>query len=240
MILRNTFCYIVHLIAAAGAFGATTPGEPFRVSAPALPLLENYCVSCHDADAHKGDVRLDNLASLSLEARLDLLNRVQEQIFLGEMPPKNKKQPTEAERRQLFSWLSAELRIHKASKLEDKLSRPEFGNYVEHEKLFSGEYAKLPGFTTDRRWLISEFIFNAKFQRMLGNVTTQPKKGKGGAGGAVLGGVKIQNLSLINPFLLPSVSGVRYYANEDLTGAHLSSLLTRSPLNKKNSISGCV
>ena len=226
MILRNKFYYIVHLIAAAGAFGATTPGEPFRVSAPALPLLENYCVSCHDADAHKGDVRLDNLASLSLEARLDLLNRAQEQIFLGEMPPKNKKRPTEAERRQLLSWLSAELRIHKASKLEDKLSRPEFGNYVEHEKLFSGEYAKLPGFTTDRRWLISEFIFNAKFQRMLGNVTTQPKKGKGGAGGAVLGGVKIQNLSLINPFLLPSVSGVRYYANEDLTGAHLSSLLT--------------
>ncbi len=43
-----------------------------------------------------------------------------------------------------------------------------------------------------------------------------------------VGGSKIRDLSLANPFLLPDVSGVRYYANEDLTGGHLSSMLTNA------------
>ena len=38
---------------------------------------------------------------------------------------------------------------------------------VDHEKWFSGRYKDLPGFTPDRRWLISEFIFDAKFDRLL-------------------------------------------------------------------------
>ena len=60
----------------------------------------------------------DNLESLTLDARLDLLNRVQEQIFIGEMPPKKKKQPAEAERNLLVEWLSKELLAHGASKIE--------------------------------------------------------------------------------------------------------------------------
>lgn len=223
MTLRNSFYFLACLFAAGQGLEAATSAESFRVGEKVLPLLGNYCISCHDADEHKGGVRLDGMETLTLEARLDLLNKVQEQVYLKHMPPANKRQPQDGERQQLLSWVSVELKLHKASKLEDKISKPEFGNYVEHEKLFSGEYAKLPGFTSDRRWLISEFIFNAKFQRMLGNATTQPKKGKGGP---VLGGVKIPKLSLTNPFLLPSVSGVRYYANEDFTGGHLSSMLT--------------
>lgn len=38
----------------------------------------------------------------------------------------------------------------------------EYGNVVNHNDLFSGEYANLPGYTPDRRWLISEFIFNER------------------------------------------------------------------------------
>jgi hypothetical protein len=60
----------------------------------------------------------DNLESLTLDARLDLLNRVLEQIFIGEMPPKKKKQPAEAERNLLVEWLPKELQAHGASKLE--------------------------------------------------------------------------------------------------------------------------
>lgn len=121
--------------------------------------------------------------------------------------------------------VSSELGAHNASTLEEKLQKPEFGNYVDHEKLFSGEYKDLPGFTYDRRWLISEYIFNAKFQKMLENVTMGQFKGQRIS---LLGSNKIQNLSLTNPFLLPNISGVRYYANEDLTGGHLSSMLTNA------------
>jgi len=91
--------------------------------------------------------------------------------------------------------------------------------------LFSGEYKDEPGFTYDRRWLISEYIFNAKFQRILENAPTARKQNKRVS---VVGSKRFRSFSLTNPFLLPNRSGVRYYANEDLTGGHLSSMLTNA------------
>ncbi|HJO52908.1 MAG TPA: c-type cytochrome domain-containing protein, partial [Verrucomicrobiota bacterium] len=109
----------------------------FAVSPKVVELLESYCFSCHDAESKKGDVRLDNLETLALKDRLDLLNRVQEQIFIKEMPPKKKKtQPSDTERQQLYDWMSAELRKHNASKFEEKLRYPSYGNLVPHDKLF--------------------------------------------------------------------------------------------------------
>jgi len=204
----------------------TTPAHAFRISEETDALLDNYCYTCHDEETQKGDIRLDNLGGLESSKRLDLLNRMQEQLYFQHMPPpKKKRQPSEEERKAILTFVSTELGLHGASTLEGKLQKPEFGNYLDHEKLFSGEYKDLPGFTDDRRWLISEYIFNAKFQRMLEN---NPKAKRNGKNVSVLGSSKIQNLSLTNPFLLPNVSGVRYYANEDLTGGHLSSMLTNA------------
>jgi len=188
-------------------------------------LLDSYCYTCHNEDRQKGDIRLDNLADLDTSKRLDLLNRIQEQVYFQHMPPKEKDQPTEAERKEILGVISKELGIHDASTLEGKLKKPEFGNYVDHGKLFSGEYKDQPAYTHDRRWLISEFIFNAKFQRILdGRATIQ----KGKQRHEVFGNSKINGLSLANPFLLPTNSGVRYYANDDFTGGHLSSMLTNA------------
>lgn len=213
--------------AAAGDQPSSTPKGPFRVSEPVLPALEKHCFSCHDADGKKGDVRLDNLESLALDARLDLLNRVQEQLFTGEMPPKKKKPPTEDERTLLMEWISKDLRAHGASKLEDKLRKPEYGNYVDHEKLFSGQYKDLPGFTPDRRWLISEFIFDAKFNRLLGVNKVKTCDGKrtpiiGGSGRPFM------RINLTNPFLLPTHSGVRYYDTTTLDGGHFLTMITNA------------
>jgi hypothetical protein len=202
-----------------------TADDRFAVPHNVLAVLTQRCIDCHSADSAEGDVRLDAIAELEFDARLDLLNKAQEQLFLGQMPPRDEEQPTAAERSHLVEWVSHELHKHKASTLEQKLQKPEFGNYVDHEKLFSGEYKALPGFTYDRRWLISEYIFNAAFQRML---TTSTRAKRNGQVVTVVGGSRIPNLSLSNPFLLPNVSGVRYYANEDLTGGHLSSMLTNA------------
>ena len=200
---------------------------PFAVAPQASALIENYCVSCHEDGTTKGDVRLDNLASLPLEARLDLLNRMAEQIFIGEMPPKKKKQPTEAERSLLTEWIGQELRKHNASKLEDKLRKPEYGNVVDHEKLFSGKYKDLPGFTPDRRWLISEFIFDAKFNRLLGVNKTQVRNGKRQP---IIGGSArpFMRINITNPFLLPTHSGVRYYDTTTLDGGHFLTMVANA------------
>jgi hypothetical protein len=68
-----------------------------------------------------------------------LLNRAQDQLFFGLMPPDDAEQPSEAELALLAGWLRGELRRHNASKLDDKLRYPDYGNYVDHEALFSGE-----------------------------------------------------------------------------------------------------
>ncbi len=210
---------------AAASEPKITPGHEFVVSEKTNDILARYCYTCHDEETQKGDTRLNNLAELETSKRLDLLNRIQDQIYFQRMPPQKKKPPSEDEKKALLSAVSTELGVYHASTLEEKLLKPEFGNYVDHEKLFSGAYKELPGFTYDRRWLISEYIFNAKFQRLLGNETQEKRNGKRTS---VLGGSKIQGLNLTNPFLLPSVSGVRYYANEDFTGGHLSSMLTNA------------
>lgn len=188
-------------------------------------VLQQRCFECHSADAAEGNVRFDLLAKLDQNERLELLNKVQEQIFFQRMPPEDAQQPIAAERTVLADWLSQELQKFGGSKLEDKLRKPEYGNYVDHDRLFSGEYAHLPGFTYDRRWLISEYIFDAKFQRLLQDRSTARRQGKNVP---VLGSHKFGQLSLTNPFLLPTRTGVRYYADSDLTGGHLSSMLTNA------------
>ena len=197
----------------------------FQVPEEIDHLLANYCYTCHDADVQKGEIRLDQLVGMETSKRLDLLNRMQEQLFFQHMPPKKEDQPSEEERAAILAVVSAELQVHQASTLEGKLEKPEYGNYVDHEKLFSGEYRDLPGSTRDRRWLISEYIFNAKFQRILETRATV-RRGKQRL--EVVGSKKIRDVSLANPFLLPKTVGVRYYANEDLTGGHLSSMLTNA------------
>lgn len=221
-----TFAGIAHG-GGEGGKPALPPVEPFRVGEKVLPLLEKHCITCHGADEQKGDVRLDHLQSLTLEARLDLLNRVQEQLFTGEMPPKKKQPPTEDERTLLMEWISQYLRAHSASKLEDKLRMPEYGNVVDHDKLFSGNFKDLPGSTPDRRWLISEYIFDAKFNKLLDYIGQRDIDGKRyqviGDNGR--NGVRV---NLTNPFLLPTHSGVRYYDTTALDGGHLLTMLTNA------------
>jgi hypothetical protein len=203
----------------------TQAEDTLNVPPDVVAVLSQSCIDCHSGEFAEGDVRLDVLGRLELDARLDLLNRAQEQLFLSRMPPEDAEQPTESEKARLAEWVSSELHKHNASKLEKKMEKPEFGNYVDHDSLFSGEFQDLPGFTYDRRWLISEHIFHAKFQRLL---QVDAKAKRQGKNVPVLGSHRFGTLSLTNPFLLPENSGVRYHASTDLTGGHLSSMLTNA------------
>ena len=176
-------------------------------------LLENYCYSCHDEWEQKGNLQLDVLDTLPLESRLGVLNKVQEQLYFGQMPPKKKKkQPTMAERSEMLAWVAAELKKHDASTLEDKLRYPNFGNHVSHEKLFSGEIDEKP-FTPARRWLVSPQIFIERINAVFGL--------EGGARQSSFYGVTV-------PVILPDHSGVRYYDTTTLDGGHLLMMLTNA------------
>ena len=195
-----------------GTARKTPPSSPLVISKDVGTILEDYCYDCHEDGTEKGDIRLDNLSDLSLDSRLDLLNRMQEKVYFEEMPPKKKSQPSPEQRKQLNAWLSAELHAHDASKLEDKLRYPGYGNAVDHTKLFSGEIKETP-FTPSRRWLVSPQIFE---QRVLdvfgleGKERTQPMTG------------------VTNPFVLPDASGVRDYDTSLLDGGSLLVMMTNA------------
>ena len=198
-------------------------------------VITKRCVDCHNGDTSEGNARLDVLTGMKQDERLELLNKAQEQLFFGLMPPEDETQPSESERTQLLDWFSAELKKHNASKLDEKLRKPEYGNYVDHDKLFSGKFKHLKGFTYDRRWLISEFIFNAQINRlidhpsvrMIDGVKTNVIGDNGVNLGTRFGGGSLRQ-SITNPFLLPTNIGVRYYDTNGLTGGHLLTMISNA------------
>ncbi len=194
----------------SGLAVTSSVAAPFRVDTKAAEILSNYCTDCHEEGTEKGDIRLDNLAELTLDARLNLMNRALEQVYLKQMPPKKKDQPSESERNALGDWIWEELNAHNASKLEDKLRYPSYGNYVDHEKLFSGKI-KESAFTPARRWLVSPAIFDERVRDVFlleGKERNTPLTG------------------VTNPFVLPDASGVRDYDIGQLDGGSLLVMLT--------------
>lgn len=210
------FTAAVFLLTAIPAFVcAQSPATPFAVPKDVQAVLASRCMECHDDGSAEGEVRFDALTQLNLEERLELLNRAQDQLFTGLMPPEDAEQPTGDERTLLAGWLRNELRLHNASKLDDKLRYPDYGNYVDHDKLFSGEI-KAKAYTSTRRWLVSPQIFHERVIdvfRLEGRERDEySKRGR-------------QFYGVTNPFILPDHSGVRYYDLTSLDGGHLLVML---------------
>ena len=175
-------------------------------------VINKYCLDCHSAENHEAGVRFDQFGDLNLAARLELMNKAQDQLFFGLMPPTDADQPSATEHDLLATWLRRELRAHNASNLDEKLREPAYGNYVDHRRLFDGSVAHKP-FTPARRWLVSPQIFhervNAVFQ-LTGRARQRSFYG------------------VTNPIVLPDHSGVRYYDTTVLDGGHLLIMLNNA------------
>jgi hypothetical protein len=69
------------------------------------PLLAKYCLGCHSAEVKKGSLDLEQFVTVAdVRARLKVWEGVIEQLEAGEMPPKEKPQPSAAERKQIVAW----------------------------------------------------------------------------------------------------------------------------------------
>ncbi|MDB4537928.1 DUF1588 domain-containing protein, partial [Akkermansiaceae bacterium] len=199
----------------------------------ALTVMGNYCVSCHGPDKQKGDIRLDELEAIDPVDLQDLFGLAKEAVHFEDMPPEKAEQPTAAERKVLMRWLDSQLTGDVAKALAEKLRRFEYGNVVNHEDLFSGEYANRPAYTHDRRWIISEYIFNEKVNRLLDYKPTRKIYGTthnvhGDSGihwsPKTEHGNKFRR-TITNPFLLPESVGVRYSMHKSLTTGHLLTMV---------------
>lgn len=71
-----------------------------------VPILENYCFDCHADGAKKGDFSFEHFPTVaSMIAKRDAWKRVRENLDYQLMPPSDKDQPTDAERKRLIKWI---------------------------------------------------------------------------------------------------------------------------------------
>jgi hypothetical protein len=103
-------------VGAKGPFAAV--GSEY--SRETRPLMARFCLDCHSTAKQKGDLDLERFASLK-EVRRDTKAwlKVAEMLDNGEMPPKEAKQPTSAERKQLRDWVERYLHAESLAQAGD-------------------------------------------------------------------------------------------------------------------------
>ena len=124
------------------------------------PFLNRYCADCHGESSNESGVVLSNISfDLASGRDMELWNSVLRQLHLEEMPPTESEQPEPQERDTVMLWINVELKKSgNVSDLYSKLESPIFGNYVNHEKLFSGEITT-ESFSPARLWRTSPEVF---------------------------------------------------------------------------------
>ena len=104
--MRNTTLALIALLTTATANGFAA--DPLEQSI--RPLLRDYCVTCHSTEKQEGELDLQRFTSLEhVRRQPDVWEHVQEQLSLGEMPPKDAKQLSAEQKQQLVSWVRTTL-----------------------------------------------------------------------------------------------------------------------------------
>ena len=155
------------------ALGGTARAQPDSFASTVKPYLDTHCFDCHDAETKKGDIVLDDLTpDFSDPDNAELWEKVMGQIQFDFMPPAKKARPDATESAQVAAWILDQMdEAGLAEAYRRKLLLPQYGNYVSHEQLFSGEI-KTPAFTPVRVWRRSPYIFSGSV-RGVGKAKTQ-------------------------------------------------------------------
>lgn len=128
------------------------------------PFLKNNCVKCHGPEKQKGKVALHTISDrFGTDTEVMRWVEVLDMLSFGEMPPPDEKeQPDSLVTAQVVAWIKRKLEgTGQGEAYVKKLLAPEYGNWVSHESLFSGEI-KTPPFSPSRLWRLSPAIFKRK------------------------------------------------------------------------------
>lgn len=127
------------------------------------PFLLRHCFDCHTGTDAEAGVDLSELkVDFSVDESANRWVDVMEAIQFGEMPPPEEAQPKSVEKANVIRWISGEMvKANRFDAYQKKLLAPEYGNWVNHEKLFSGEI-DTPPFSPARLWRFSPEIFKSK------------------------------------------------------------------------------
>ncbi|MFM8275010.1 MAG: DUF1588 domain-containing protein [Gemmata sp.] len=145
---------------------AVAAAEPVAAAKSVRSFLDAHCVRCHGGKDPEGNVSLSALSLDSKAARdVETWKRVYEQLFNGQMPPQDSKQPPSADRE--FAAASIKSSMTAAGVKFDALKEllPGRGNWVDHDALFSGKAAGEAG-TPSRVWRLSPESYRQIFIRL--------------------------------------------------------------------------
>ena len=77
-----------------------------RFEKQVLGIVKDHCSECHSQEIAEADIDLTDFKSLAdIQRNLIVWQKVAEMLDSNQMPPKDSKQPTEAQRKELRSWL---------------------------------------------------------------------------------------------------------------------------------------
>ena len=136
--------------------GVPTPVPPTKLSdfnTRIKPFFAQNCTECHGEKKQKADFQLHDIDPLITNGKdVERWEKALEMISNGDMPPEDwKKSPTRATRLSIESWITGELKKIARGPDEGRLSRPEFGNRIAHDELFSGAHPG-PAYSPPRLW----------------------------------------------------------------------------------------
>ncbi len=147
------------------------------------PFFKSYCIECHGEKKQKADFFLHTIDPIITNGKdVERWEKTLEMISNGDMPPEKAKIfPTRNDRLAVEKWIITELKKINRGPDEDRLSRPEFGNRVDHAELFSGEHQG-PAHSPPRLWRINGHIlhrFEANNRLPQGSIPFNPQDGHG-------------------------------------------------------------
>jgi hypothetical protein len=155
--MRTRFVFSLFVVAVA-SFGTEGMGRAVasEVDPQVTAFLKRYCVECHGATKPKADFQIGQLKVSTNQADAENWQLVLDNLQLGEMPPKDAKQPQPAEVEQVTSWIQTEL-SRAAAELKGtggevvlrRLNRVEYENTIADLFDVHGDFAV--GFPEDLR-----------------------------------------------------------------------------------------
>ncbi|MHA3773730.1 DUF1592 domain-containing protein [Verrucomicrobiota bacterium sgz303538] len=94
----------------AGAVAAHATEGAVTLQKDIKPLLQEYCLDCHNPKKQKGDLNLaEYIDNEKLYENREVWEKVFESVEAGDMPPDNKPQPSEDQRQVLLHYVEGQL-----------------------------------------------------------------------------------------------------------------------------------
>ena len=130
-------------------------------------FLVAHCVDCHGNTDPEAGISLESVATeFQANQTIDVWQRILEQITLGRMPPADQAGPASDDLRYMTSWIRSQFESNNITpEIDHKLRSPQFGNYVDHVRLFDGSQNG-PSASPSRLWRISPYIYDQFVDRV--------------------------------------------------------------------------